>query len=61
MSVELRDLVDAENDTILIMAPDYNKEFIWLWQGGEHDTANRIDLTRRQLSEFRDLLNEILP
>jgi hypothetical protein len=59
MSVGLKILNGGSDfDDIEVMAPDYGKEYLWLWQ--EADGENRIDLSRDQLREFRDFLNEIL-
>ena len=43
---------------IEVMAPDYGKEYLWLWRADDGEA--RIDLSRDQLEQLRDLLNEIL-
>lgn len=59
MSVGLRVLNGGDGfDDIEVMAPDYDKEFLWLWRA--EDGENRIDLNRDQLRQLRDLLNELL-
>ena len=45
-------------DDIEVMAPDYGKEYLWFWR--EEDGEVRIDLSRDQLRQLRDFLNEIL-
>lgn len=59
MSVGLKVLSGGTDfDDVEIMAPDYGKEYLWLWH--EETAANRIDLSRDQLRELRDFLNEML-
>ena len=60
MSVGLADLTDPDFDDIEVMAPDYDKEYVWLWQGGEHGTDNRIDISRSQLVQLSRVIDEIL-
>lgn len=60
MSVGLANLTDPDFDDIEVMAPDYGKEYVWLWQGGEHGTDQRIDLSRSQLTQLAALIDEIL-
>ncbi len=60
MSVGLADLTDPDFDDIEVMAPDYDKEYVWLWQGGEHGTENRIDISRSQLVQLSRVIDEIL-
>jgi hypothetical protein len=61
MSVQLCILKDAPKsgfDAIEIMAPDFDAAYVWLWQ--EKDGENRLDLSRHQMRQLRDVLNEIL-
>jgi len=62
MSVGLKLLTDTDYDfdDIEVMAPDYSKEYVWLWQGGEDGMDQRIDISRSQLTQFVALINEIL-
>ena len=56
MSVCLAELEDDGFDTIEVMAPDYDKEYIWLWLADDPDI--RIDLSRKQARQLRDVLDE---
>jgi len=58
MSVQLCVLKDPEFADIELMAPDLDVEYIWLWDAGHGE--NRIDLSRKQIRELRDVLNELL-
>lgn len=60
MSVVLAELKDPDFDVIAVMAPDYGKEYLWLWQGGEHGTDQRIDISRSQLTQLAALIDELL-
>ena len=58
MSVGLRVLKGGKDfDDIEVMAPDYDKEYLWLW---DSEANNRIDLSRDQLRELKDFLQEIV-
>lgn len=59
MSVQLHVLRGGKNfEDIEVAAPDFDAAHIWLWD--DHDGENRIDLSREQMRELRDLLTEIL-
>ncbi len=60
MSVGLANLTDPDFDEIEVMAPDYGKEYVWLWQGGEHGTDQRINMSGSQLVQLSRLIDEIL-
>jgi hypothetical protein len=59
MSIQLRVLRDPEFTDIELMAPDLDADYIWLWDADGAD--HRIDLSRKQMRELRDALNELLP
>lgn len=61
MSVSLAKLMDKPNGechALEVMAPDYDAEYVWLWL--DRDGENRLDLSRHQMRQLRDVLNEIL-
>lgn len=53
MSVQIDTLSDLGFDDIEVMAPDYDQEYLWLW---DTDGENRIDLSRKQLEQLCDLI-----
>ena len=59
MSVGLRVLKGGPDFCdIEVMAPDYGKEYLWLWRADDGEA--RIDLSLEQLHQLRNFLNEIL-
>jgi hypothetical protein len=58
VSVQLCVIRDPEFSDIELMAPDYDCRYVWIWDEG--DGENRIDLSRKQMRELRDVLTEIL-
>jgi hypothetical protein len=61
MSVQLaviRDKRPDEYPSVEVMAPDFDAPYVWLWLDDSGD--NRLDLSRAQMRQLRDVLNEIL-
>jgi len=58
MSVQLAKLSGGQDfDDIDVMAPDYSKEFLWLWESESGD--NRLNLSRDQLRQLKALLIDL--